>query len=177
MSKKSMDIMLTNKENVFQEHQGVQFLGAVDEYTIDGLIKTAQEREKLSRRGEKLEAKRAKATRHARRLIDQFAKSRQIQYDVQTQGIGISNDSVIYVGDRERLKADPTVEPQEDDAIKGNLTKSEKRLYDESIKGYGYLNELIGEYMNDLTASEAKLISFEKSTDSNKSGRTFFSCA
>lgn len=163
MSKKSIDIMLTNKENIFQEHQGVQFLGAVDEYTIDGLIQTAQEREKLSRRGQKLEAKRAKATRHARRLIEQFAKSRQIQYDVRTQGIGISKDDVIYVGSRERLKADPTVDPQEDDIVKGKLTKSEKRIYEQSIKSYGYLSELINDYMNDLTSTEIKLVSFEKS--------------
>jgi hypothetical protein len=162
VSKKSIDIMLTNKENIFQEHQGVQFLGAVDEYTIDGLIQTAQEREKLSKRGQKLEAKRAKATRHARRLIERFAKSRQIQYDAKTQGIGISKDDVIYVGNRERLKADPTVDPQEDDIVKGKLTKTEKRLYEQSVKGYGYLSELINNYMNDLTATEIKLVSFEK---------------
>lgn len=162
MEKKSMDIMLTNKENALEEHNQVSFLGAVDEKVINELISISNDRLKLAKRGEKLNEKRAKSSRHARKLVNQFANSRGIQYDVKKEAIGITKEYVVYVGNRERLKEDPTVNPEENDVVKGVLTKSEKRIYEESIKGYGYLNQQIMNYMNDLTASEAKLISFEK---------------
>lgn len=160
---KSIDIVLTSKDNYKNEHLIVDFLGALDESVINELINISNDRIRLSKLGNKLQMKKNKAIRQARKIVNQFAKSRQIEYDEKTKAIGITKDDIIYVGDKDKLKENPTVEPDENDVIKGKLTKSEKKLYVQSIEGYVYINNQIVNYMSELNESEVKLISFEKS--------------
>ncbi len=156
MERKTLDIMLTNKDEI----QG-NILCVIDEEVLDDLLKTSYEREKLYKRSLKLNEKKAKTVRHAQKLINQFANSRQITYDRENQAIGIYQGEIVYIVSLERLKNDPTVEPLETDEVRGKLTKSEKRLYQKTLSGYAFLNNQINDYLNDLTNNEIKLISFQ----------------
>jgi hypothetical protein len=139
-----------------------------EEDVLENLLKLSYEREQLAKRSVKLNEKKAKAIRSARKRVNQFAKSRQIQYDEKTQAIGIYQGETIYIGSLEKLKSDPTLPPDENDVIKGTLTKTEKRLYNDELQGYAFLNKQISEYINDLTNNEMQLVAFEKSVLKDK---------
>lgn len=158
MERKTLDIMLTNKEDIEGE-----LLCLVDDEVLDKLLETSRERDKLAKRSEKLNVKKAQTTRYARKLINQFGNSRQMKYDERTHAIGIYEGETIYLGSKERLQSDPTVAPIEGDIVRGKLTKSEKRLYQNSLTGYANLTKNIDEYIADLTNSEMKLIQFQQS--------------
>jgi hypothetical protein len=154
---KTLDILLTDKDDFVGE-----LLCIVEDNVVEQLIDASREREKLSRRSEKLDLKKGKIIRGAKKTIQQFANSRQIKIDEEKQTIGIHEGKTIYIGDKERLKNDFTVEPIEEDIVKGTLTKSEQRLYSTMLKSYEYINIEIGKYMNDLSNNEMKIVSFEK---------------
>ncbi len=158
MERKTLDIMLTNKESIEGE-----VLGLLNEEVLDKLLETSKERDVLAKRSEKLNLKKGKTVRHARKLINQFARSRQMEYDERTHAVGIYDGETIYLGSKERLQSDPTVEPIEGDTVRGKLTKSEKRLYQDSLMGYANLTKDIDGYIADLTNSEMKLIQFQQS--------------
>ncbi len=158
MERRTLDIMLTNKEGIEGE-----VLCVVEEEVLEQLMETSRERDKLAKRSEKLNMKKSQTMRYARKLINQFGNSRQMKYDERTHAIGIYEGETIYLGSKERLQSDPTVAPIEGDIVRGKLTKSEKRLYQDSLTGYANLTKQIDEYIADLTNSEMKLIQFQQS--------------
>jgi hypothetical protein len=157
VERKTLDIVLTNRDNIEGE-----VLCIVEQEVVQELVSLSKERENLAKRSEKLNNRRWQVVRYARKRINQFAKSRQIAYNEKTHAIGIYDNDIIYVGDLDRLKLNPTLAPEETDEIRGRLTKIEKRLYSEVLQNYVNLNTDIEKYIGEITKNEHNFMMFEK---------------
>lgn len=161
---KSIHIVLIDTE----DHFDGEFITTISEDNIKNLTEIVIEYEKLNKKVEKLREKRQQALRKANKLMKRIIASHGIQYDQEKQAVGISKQDIIYVGEKKRVTAEPDADPQENDIIKGKVTKYERRKYNELLETFKYINEQIKLHNEMVQANENKLIAFEKSVLKDK---------
>jgi hypothetical protein len=137
-------------------------IGTVDEEAINEIKRLSKQRNALMKQQEKITLDKDKRVRYSQKFIEHLAVSRNIVYDYRIQGLGIYNGETIYITSIENLKKNPTGEPTSVDVIKGTMTKSEKRKYQEIISGNDYFNNKLESFKQGVLENEQLLENFEK---------------
>lgn len=143
------------------EPKNGKLIKIVDKEVVTELENLAREREQLHRIAIKLQGKNDQARRHGQKLMWRFIKSHGVIYNEETEAVGVSNSNIIYVGPKDRVSQNPNAEPHASDRIKTNITKYERRKYNELLASYQYINEKIVAHNLAVEANELKLIGFE----------------
>lgn len=154
---KSIHIILSEIEGNFEGEE----LGFIDDQLLSSLHKLVLESEKLNKTAEKISSKKEQALRHSNKLMKRIIESHRVQYDLENESVGISDEDVIYVGEKERIINNPNADPSNEDIIKGKLTKYERRKYSELLDTFKYLNEKANEHNYNVLTNENNLIDFE----------------
>lgn len=157
-SKRSIDIVLTDNNVKVDGKQ----IGVVSEEVLQELNAIVNESEKYDREAEKLRVKNEKALRSANKLMKRIIISHGIEFDYETQAVGVAKSDTIYIGPKDRVKEAPDAEPQEGDIVVGTLLKYERRKYNEHLGNYEYLKRTVEDHNKKVFENEEKLISFEQ---------------
>ncbi|AEO93334.1 gp63 [Bacillus phage G] len=157
---KSIHIILSEIENGFEGEE----ITTLDKETLGRLYQLVVESEKLNKFAEKFDIKKQKALRESNKLMRRIIDSHGIKYDKDTQAVGISDDDVIYIGEKERVINSPSADPLDTDELKGKITKYERRKYNELIDQFNYLNNQAMDHNKKVVANENNLIDFERKT-------------
>lgn len=159
---KSIDIMLANTNKGFED-KIIKTLGVIDQADVNLLNNLVDESIGYDKQFKRINDKKNQAIRHAQRLMRRIIASHGVKYDEETQAVGVSKGDLIYVGDKDRVSANPDAEPLEVDLVKAKITKAERRKYNELIDGFKWINEKIAKHNQNVEDNENKLIAFEKS--------------
>lgn len=144
-------------------------VAVVNQETIDKLKALVLESEGLGRKADKLRSKAEQAKRHARKLLDRIVASHNVKLDNNKQAVGVSKETdEIYVGEKDRIIADPEVNPGFGDKVVGKITKQERRKYNELLDKYNYVAGRISEHNTFVQTNENNLIAFENTVLSDK---------
>lgn len=154
---KSIHIILSEVDVDFKGEE----ITIVDNEQLNRLQQLVLESEKLSKSAEKFDAKKQQALRAANKLMRRIVNSHGIEYDTDTKAVGIAKDDVIYIGEKERVINNPISDPEENDEIRGKITKYERRKYNELLESFAYLNNKASEHNLRVVANENNLIDFE----------------
>jgi hypothetical protein len=137
-------------------------VGIVTKDEINHLSTLVAESEKLSGRAKKLRDKSDKVKRHANKLLHRIVNSHGITYK-ENQAVGIAKETdVLYIGELERIVANPEAEPIPSDVIVGSITKYERRKHNELTDSYNYLANMVQEHNELVKENENNLIAFEE---------------
>lgn len=143
-------------------------VGVVSQEGIDRLKTLVFESESLSRKANKLRDKTEQAKRQARKLLDRIVVGHGVKIS-NKEAVGVSKaDDIIYVGDKDRIIANPELPPAVGDRIVGKLLKYERRKYNELLEKYNYIAGKIEDHNQLVQVNENSLIAFENTILSDK---------
>lgn len=154
---KSIQIVLSEIESNFEG----ELVCSIDEPAIIELRQLILESENLNRAAEKIIAKKEQALRRSNLLMRRIIESRKIEFNVETEAVGLSQNNELYVGEKERVSSDPGAPPSNEDSIRGNITKQERRKYDELLENFDFLNKKANIHNEKVIETENGLIEFE----------------
>lgn len=155
---KPIDIIFAD-DRVLYEGEEITVVSKESLIYLDAIIK---EGEDINKKADKIIHNREKAKRHANKFMKRIVDSHNIQYNDEKQAVAVSDSDVLYIGDKSRLQLDPSSEPVDGDIVKGKITKSERRKYNEVLNNFEFINNKIKQHNSLVSDNQSKLLQFEQ---------------